>query len=112
MTYTHYRGEKAEFRAGMQRQGARSHKSVEDIIVQFLTTESSLILPILASLISRNLQTCIPIKIPRPRHMFSTKLSPQQLYKLGSIWLATNTNLIDMDQRLPGCLMIMMTRLS
>ena len=43
----------------MHRQGARSHKSVEDI-VQFLTTESSLILQILASLISRNLQTCIP----------------------------------------------------
>ena len=36
MTYTHYRGEKAEFRAGMQRQGARSHKSAEDIIAQFL----------------------------------------------------------------------------
>ena len=103
--------EKEEFRAGMQRQGARSHKSVEDIIVQFLMTESSLILQILASLNSRNLLNCIPVKILRPWHMFSTKLSPQQLQKLGRIWLATNTNLIDMDQKMLGCLMIMMTRL-
>ena len=51
----YYREEKKEFYACMQRQGARSHKSVEDIIVQFLTTESSLILQILASLISRKL---------------------------------------------------------
>ena len=90
----YYREEKKEFYACMQRQGARSHKSVEDIIVQFLTTESSLILQILASLNSRNLLTCIPVKILRPWHMFSTKLSPQQLQKLGRIWLATNTNLI------------------
>ena len=51
----YYREEKKEFYAGMHRQGARSHKSVEDIIVQFLTTESSLILQTLASLNSRNL---------------------------------------------------------
>ena len=42
------RGEREEFRAAMRRQAARSHESVEDIIVQFLTTESSLILQTLA----------------------------------------------------------------
>ena len=42
------RGEKEEFRAAMRRQAARSHESVEDVIVQFLTAESSLILQTLA----------------------------------------------------------------
>ena len=38
------RGEREEFRAAMRRQAARSHENIENIIVEFLTTETNLIL--------------------------------------------------------------------
>ena len=42
------RGEKEEFRSAMRRQAARSHEPVQDIIVDFLTSEANLILQTLA----------------------------------------------------------------
>ena len=42
------RGEREEFRTAMRRQAARSHENIEKIIVEFLTTETSLILETLA----------------------------------------------------------------
>lgn len=42
------RGEREEFKSAMRRQAARSHESVEDIVMEFLNNESSLILQTLA----------------------------------------------------------------
>ena len=42
------RGEREEFRAAMRRQASRSHESIENIVMDFLINESSLILQTLA----------------------------------------------------------------